>query len=507
MLFNSFGFLFAFLPVTLAVWLFLQKRAGLRIALSWLVIASLFFYAVWDVRYLAVLLTSISINFWLGGRILHARQQAAEARAGLWLKLGIGFNLLVLGGFKYTYFLAANLFGLFQAAPPFDPIVLPLAISFVTFQKIAYLVDCRRGQVQRHDALDYLFFVSFFPQLIAGPIVHHKPLIAQANTDSNPLFSQKEALVTGFSFLALGLFKKTILADSLARYASPVFELAKQATPGGEAAWQAMLAYTLQLYFDFSAYSDMAIGLALMFGFKLPVNFFSPYKATSIIDFWRRWHMTLSSFLRDYLYIPLGGNRHGEFKRYRNLWLTMLLAGIWHGAGWNFMLWGALHGSMLLINHFWHHLLKSRPTLAKAWQTLPDAIMTVLTFLLVAFAWILFRANDMNSAWHMYAALLQPFSGNPMPALPWHAPAQLAEGLLSASPDLAWAWIGIGLLTVWCLPNSVQLLSYDANANVRLKTIGARMQIALGIGCGTCFWLALKWMAVRPATEFLYFNF
>ncbi|MCH8621925.1 MBOAT family protein [Undibacterium sp. TS12] len=507
MLFNSFAFLFVFLPVTLAVWFLLKKNIGLRTALSWLVLASLVFYAVWDVRYLAVLLTSISINFWLGGRILKARESVQDKQAGLWLKAGVSFNLLVLGGFKYTYFLASNLFALFGTATPIDPIVLPLAISFVTFQKIAYLVDCRRGHVQRHNALDYLFFVSFFPQLIAGPIVHHKPLIAQTRGDANPLFAQKEALITGFCFLALGLFKKTILADSMSRYASPVFELARQTVPGGEAAWQAMLAYSLQLYFDFSAYSDMAIGLALMFGFKLPVNFFSPYKATSVIDFWRRWHMTLSSFLRDYLYIPLGGNRHGQVRRYRNLWLTMLLAGVWHGAGWNFFLWGAVHGSMLLLNHFWHHCLQARPALNRLWDKLPSIISIAFTFILVAFAWVLFRASDLGSASHMYTALLHPLSGTHLPSIPWQSMAQVLESMLGTGPDAGWIWITTGLIIVWALPNTNELLSYDPAPNVAVSKIAPSRQLRLGILAGVCFWFALKWMAVRPATEFLYFNF
>ncbi|MFZ6875197.1 MBOAT family O-acyltransferase [Undibacterium sp. Di27W] len=507
MLFNSFGFLFLFLPVTLAIWWLCQKKFGLRLALAWLALASLVFYAVWDIRYLVVLLSSISINFWLGGRILQAKQEHKDKLASHWLKAGIGFNLLVLGGFKYTYFLLANLFAVFHAAPPIDPIVLPLAISFVTFQKIAYLVDCRRGDVRRHTALDYLFFVSFFPQLIAGPIVHHKPLIAQTRPDDNPLFKQKEAVITGLTFLALGLFKKTILADSMARYASPVFDLARQATPGGEAAWQAMLAYTLQLYFDFSAYSDMAIGLALMFGFKLPINFLSPYKAVSIIDFWRRWHMTLSSFLRDYLYIPLGGNRQGQFKRYRNLWLTMLLAGIWHGAGWNFFLWGALHGSMLLINHFWQHVLQGSTVIRRLWHKLPKIISIAFTFLLVALAWVLFRAPDMTSATHMYSALLQPMSGAHLPALPWQNIAQVAESLLSTSADAGWLWVGIGMLIVWCLPNTTELLAYDPLPNVAIPPLSERRQIMLGLIAGAGLWFALKWMAVRPATEFLYFNF
>ncbi len=504
MLFNSFAFLFLFLPITIAVWQLLRRQTGLRVALGWLVLASLFFYAVWDIRYLSVLLTSICINFWIGGRILTAKQRNDEPIAKRWMIAGISFNLLLLGGFKYAYFLASNLFTAFHLPPPFSPLVLPLAISFITFQKIAYLVDCRRGLVIHHNVLDYLFFVSFFPQLIAGPIVHHKPLIAQTLEGKNLLFGQTEKMVTAFAFFSIGLFKKVILADSLARYASPVFELAQNTVPGGEAAWQAMLAYTLQLYFDFSGYSDMAIGLALLFGFKLPINFASPYKATSIIDFWRKWHITLSDFLRDYLYIPLGGNRKGNIAHYRNLWLTMLLAGVWHGAGWNFILWGALHGTLLLLNHAWRNMLDKMPRVAMIWRRIPVIFPGSLTFLMVAFAWVLFRATDLISAARLYSALLHPFSGTALPTLPWHSAGQMLEGFLGAAPDLGWIWVSVGLLIVVMLPNSAKLLSYDPTPNTALKL---NLRFTIGLLSGTCLWLALKWMAVRPATEFLYFNF
>lgn len=504
MLFNSFIFISGFLPVTLLIWWLLNMTMGIRIAMVWLVLASLFFYAAWDIRFLSVLLTSVIINFWLGGLILAAADRQSDERAKYWMIVGVSFNLLVLGCFKYAYFLTSNLFSLFDQAMPFDAPILPLAISFVTFQKIAYLVDCRRGMVAKHDPIDYLFFVSFFPQLIAGPIVHHRPLIAQISQNINPLFRQKEIFVVGFSFFSLGLFKKVVLADSLARYATPVFELAKQTMPGGEAAWQAMLAYTLQLYFDFSGYSDMAIGLALLFGFKLPVNFSSPYKASSIIDFWRRWHMTLSSFLRDYLYIPLGGNRRGSIARYRNLWLTMLIAGLWHGAGWNFLFWGALHGSFILLNHAWRGLLKNMPSLASIWRHVPAFFSVGLTFLLVALAWVLFRASDLSAAEHIYTALLQPFGGSSLPSVPWRSAGQLAESFFAATPDVGWLWVSIGLFIVTLMPNSAQLLVYDPTPNTPLQT---NSRFTLGLLTGTCIWLALKWMAVRPASEFLYFNF
>jgi alginate O-acetyltransferase complex protein AlgI len=504
MLFNSFLFIGVFLPITLALWWLLKIKVGIRIALAWLVLASLFFYAYWDVRYLFILMTSVGVNFWLGGKILAAKNFRLDRRAKHWMVIGVSFNLLVLGGFKYAYFLASNLFALADLPAPFASPALPLAISFVTFQKIAYLVDCRRGLVARHDALDYLFFVSFFPQLIAGPIVHHKPLIAQVSQNKNPLFTQPEIFLAGFSFFSIGLFKKVVLADSLARYATPVFDLARHAVPGGEAAWQATLAYTLQLYFDFSGYSDMAIGLALLFGFKLPINFYSPYQATSIIEFWRRWHMTLSTFLRDYLYIPMGGNRHGAIARYRNAWVTMLLAGLWHGAGWNFLLWGALHGLLILLNHLWRNAVLKFSLVAAIARRIPTVFMIGISFFLVALAWVLFRSPDLLTASNMYQALLHPLSGNALPTPLWHSIGAMLEGMTSASGEMGWPWVTLGLVVVMLLPSTAKLLSYDATPNT---AYAIKPRFALGLLAGSCFWLALKWIAVRPPTEFLYFNF
>ena len=502
MLFNSFSFIFVFLPLTWLAATAARRLAGMRLEQAAICLASLIFYAMWDVRFLPVLLGSIGVNFWLGRRILRARAQPG-GNAGRWLAAGVGFNLLVLGFFKYAYFIAANLASLWGAPPPFAPVVLPLAISFVTFQKIAYLVDCRRGLVLRHDALDYLFFVSFFPQLIAGPIVHHRPLIAQADPRANPLFAEPAARAAAFVFFAIGLFKKVVLADSLARYATPVFELARQSDPSGADAWQAMLAYTLQLYFDFSGYSDMAIGLALLFGFRLPVNFASPYRAASLIEFWRRWHMTLSAFLRDYLYIPLGGNRGGSFQRHRNLMLTMLLAGLWHGAGWTFIAWGAVHGALLLVNHAWRALLGRAPVLAAVWGACPRMVHVGLTFGCVSLAWVLFRAHDLAAAGRLYAALLPAHWT--LPAWPpWSDPGGLLEAFLAARPPAGGLWIGLGLAIVWIMPNAARLLAYDPTPNTPWR---GKPGFALGLLAGLAFWAALKWMAVQPPTEFLYFNF
>ncbi len=501
MLFNSFDFIFVFLPVVWTASRLARKAGGMRLALAAISLASLIFYAMWNVRYLPILLGSIAVNFWLGRQILRARDHSNQPASKRWFVAGLCFNLLVLGCFKYSYFIASNLAALAGAEPPFAPIVLPLAISFVTFQKIAYLADCRRGAVLRHDALNYLFFVSFFPQLIAGPIVHHRALIAQVDPAANPLFRQPAARASAMFFFAAGLFKKVVLADSLARYVTPVFELARHQTPSSLDAWQGMLGYTLQLYFDFSGYSDMAIGLALLFGFRLPVNFASPYQAASLIDFWRRWHMTLSAFFRDYVYVPLGGNREGRGRHYRNLLITMLLGGLWHGAGWTFIVWGAAHGFLLLCNHAWRALLERAAGLAAIWRACPRLVPAALTFACVALGWVVFRAPDLTAAGRLFAAL--PPTGS-WSAPTWPDAADLFEAFLAARPPAAWLWIGVGLAIVWTMPNAARLAAYDPTPNAPWL---ARPGLKLGLLTGVAFWAALKWMAVQPPTEFLYFNF
>lgn len=504
MLFNSFHFLFLFLPITFAVWQFLKYKINIRIALVWLSSASLFFYAMWDVSYLFILLTSIGINFFLGGRILSANRHQKTTLAKSWMVTGVFFNLSVLGGFKYSYFAISNLFHLFNQPSPIDPIVLPLAISFVTFQKIAYLIDCRRGNVREHNALDYIFFVSFFPQLIAGPIVHHKPLIVQTKFEQVPSLKYSTAIVAGLTFLSIGLFKKVIFADSFARYATPVFDFAQHSIPTLELSWQAMLAYTLQLYFDFSGYSDMAIGLALLFGFKLPINFLSPYKATSFIDFWRRWHITLSTFLRDYLYIPLGGNKNGKINHLRNLLITMLLAGIWHGAGWTFLLWGIFHGTLLISNQILRNFSLIFPHVNIINHSFFTSFKIFITFIFIAFGWVLFRSTDLSTAFNMYSGLFNFTDTFHLSHPNWQSLGELIENFLSTSTNMAWIWICIGLFIVMIFPSSSQLMKYEPNPH---STYEVKPLFIHGIVIGVGFWFVFKWMAVRPATEFLYFNF
>ena len=335
MLFNSYEFIFLYLPVVFIGFFFIG-RYNFRFAALWLAAVSLFFYGWWNPKFVVLLLGSILFNFGAGYLISHAK--IAEKSKSIFF-ISIIANLALLGVFKYAnFFIAtANTFG--TQWDSLD-IILPLGISFFTFTQIAYLVDVYRGIAREYDFIYYLLFVTWFPHLIAGPVLHHKQMMPQFASPSiykpNP-----ESIAVGLTLFSFGLFKKVMLADQFALYANPVFaDAAKGAQPMFNEAWIGVLAYTLQLYFDFSGYSDMAIGLSRIFNVKLPLNFDSPYKAGNIIDFWRRWHMTLSKFLRDYLYVPLGGNRKGPTRRHLNLLATMLLGGLWHGAGWNFVLWG-----------------------------------------------------------------------------------------------------------------------------------------------------------------------
>lgn len=355
MLFNSYSFLLFFLPVVLAGFYAIGIWHHARSAQLWLIGASFFFYGWWDYHFLVLLIFSILFNFGVGRRLALSVLPAPGDTGRYWLLVsGISVNLALIGYYKYAGFLSDAIAMMSGADFHLTGIVLPLAISFFTFQQIAFLVDAYRHEAEEFDFQNYVLFVTFFPQLIAGPIVHHKEMMPQF---SRLKIGQDfwESFAVGLSVFIIGLFKKAVLADGFAIYATPVFDLSLTGQKiDFLTAWAGALAYTFQLYFDFSGYSDMAIGLGLMFGIRLPLNFFSPYKALNIIEFWRRWHMTLSRFLRDYLYFPLGGNRKGKARRYINLMLTMVLGGLWHGAGWTFVLWGSLHGSYLIINHGWH---------------------------------------------------------------------------------------------------------------------------------------------------------
>tara|TARA_Y100001934_G_C12382349_1_gene793190 strand:+ start:5692 stop:7068 length:1377 start_codon:yes stop_codon:yes gene_type:complete len=385
LLFNSQIFLAVFLPICLAGYYLLARSLVVR--QWWLIAASCFFYAFWEPRLLPLLVVSIVVNWFFA--IAAARWFARWLLVG-----GVALNLAVLAFFKYADFFAGSLAALLSISHDSFNIILPLGISFFTFQQISYLIDLRRGQASPYGFTDYALYVSFFPQLIAGPIVRHHEIIGQY-TLSPMRAGLNRRLAYGLVLLSIGLAKKLLFADEAAEIADPIFAAAAGATVASTSAWAGVLAFTVQIYYDFSGYSDMAIGLALMFGLTLPVNFNAPYTATSVRDFWRRWHITLSTFLRDYLYVPLGGSRHGQARLIAALLVTMLLGGLWHGAAWTFVAWGAVHGLALVVAHGWRGL---------GW-TMPSVVGWALTMLTVMAAWVLFRAPDFATATSMYQSM------------------------------------------------------------------------------------------------------
>ncbi len=455
MLFNSYVFVLLFLPLSVLGFLGFARWGHRHLAIGWLVLASLFFYGWWNPPYLGLILGSILFNYTVG---------LVLARPGLprkaLLVLGVAVNLSLLGYFKYANFFVNNLNAAAGTHLHLAPIVLPLAISFFTFQQITYLVDSFRGETHEYNFLHYCLFVTFFPQLIAGPIVHHREMLPQFKRDEIYRFHH-DSLAVGLTIFIFGLFRKVVLADTLALYATPVFTLAREGgVPTFFEAWGGVLAYTFQLYFDFSGYSDMAIGLGAMLGIRLPMNFNSPYKATSIIDFWRRWHMTLSRFLHEYVYIPLGGNRRGRPRRYVNLMVTMLLGGLWHGAGWTFVLWGALHGVYLVINHAWRALRRGRQGGGLGARVTSRG----LTFLAAVLGWVFFRAESFPAAMRM----LKSMAGEAGISLPYALREHLGSipglgfgGMFYhrlANWDAGIFWLLAAGAIVWFTPNTQRLM-------------------------------------------------
>lgn len=383
MLFNSYEYLLLFLPATFFIYFFLLQKRFIAGAKGFLIFASLFFYAWWNIDYLPVILATILFNFVVGSQLSKRQQKSENRLAILWV--GILANLGLLAYFKYANFVMENASRLVgQAYSPVD-IVLPLAISFFTFQQIAYLIDSYRGETREYDFLNYTIFVTFFPQLIAGPIVHHREMMPQFFSRWN-LVKNPRNIAAGLFLISIGLFKKVIIADFFSRWAGMGFDQAEKLYL--LEAWATSLCYTFQLYFDFSGYTDMAVGAALLFNIRLPVNFNSPYKALNIQDFWRRWHITLSRFLRDYIYIPLGGNRRGEYRALSNILVTFIIGGIWHGAGWTFIFWGLLHGLALIVFRLW----------SKLGIVLPRLLAWFITFNFINIAWVFFRARSWDDA-------------------------------------------------------------------------------------------------------------
>ncbi len=492
MLFNSHLFLFGFLPLVLLAVFALGRLFGLRGALTALTIASIGFYGWWDWHNLVLLIPSLMVNFTFG-RLLTRDAERAGGRAsrGL-LAVAIGFNLLLLGYFKYTDFILSTASTLTGVAFTLRHIVLPLGISFFTFEQIAYVVDSSKGRARPYGFLEYCVFVTFFPHLIAGPIIQHDELLSQM--DARICTPRAENLALGFSMLAIGLFKKVALADTIARHVGPVYDASAAApVPTLAAAWLATVAYSIQLYFDFSGYSDMAIGLARMFNLKLPANFDSPYRAHNIIDFWRRWHLTLSRFLRNYLYIPLGGNRGGPARRHLNLLLTMLLGGLWHGAGWGFVLWGGLNGLYLVLNHLWRQAwgLPKDNAAPRQWWRLELGL--TVTFLLIMFSRVFFRTSSLAGAGRVLSGLA----------------GQGGLGLSLLRTE--WVWVlFLAALYAWCryAPNTQQWLA-TKDPVLRPVEGAPKWQVvfttrwALGLAALT----ATSLLLLNRVSEFLYFQF
>jgi len=498
MLFNSYAFLFLFLPLALLVFYGLRRRGWLGASVASLTLASIAFYTYWRPQDTIVLLGSVLFNF----AVARALVQQSAGRSRLLLALGIAGNLGALCYFKYFNFMAANLAATGDIAVFARSIVMPIGISFFTFTQIAYLVDCHRSRSSERNLVNYALFVTIFPHLIAGPIIHHAQMRPQF-VDLARKAIDPELIKMGILVFVIGLAKKVLFADNLVLGADAVFNAADHGDSlGTAAAWIGVVSYTLQIYFDFSGYSDMAIGLALLFGLRLPVNFNSPYKSRSIIEFWQRWHITLSAWLRDYLYIPLGGNRHGESARLRNIFVTMLLGGLWHGAGWTFVIWGALHGAYIVVNHA---LQSGKGRAARPVDAYPAAAAKqAATLLLVMLAWVFFRAKTVPGALLVLQSLAPATVATiaPPPAL---------------GPVLAF-WILAGGAIALLAPNTQQLVRYSDRlaeplrlppGPTRSALFGARPGLpatpAVAIACGLVFAIAFAQLW-RPQI-FIYFNF
>jgi alginate O-acetyltransferase complex protein AlgI len=478
MLFNSYAFIFLFLPIAL-IGYFALGRLGHLAPVIWLALASLAFYSASNWQFVLLLLASIAFNYTVG-LLLISKPRRTVPRFAV-LTVGVAGDLLVLGYFKYAGFLATNLDAVFSTGFTLN-VLLPVGISFYTFTQVAFLVDAYRGNVAHYRLPHYALFVSYFPHLIAGPILHHKDMIPQFERAAAKR-PDPHLILCGLIIFAIGLFKKTCLADGIQPLVSLAFG---PNAPSFDQAWIGALAYTFQLYFDFSGYSDMAIGISLMFGIFLPLNFNSPYKATSIIDFWRRWHMTLSQFLRDYLYIPLGGNRHGRTLRYVNLMITMVLGGLWHGAAWTFVIWGALHGAYLCINHAWNNF---GPAVSPRFAPLANTAAFILTFLSVVVAWVFFRADSLSTAIYVLSRMADP--------------TQIAFG----RGEMAYtAFIMAYAVIAWFAPNTQTIMGYDHKNRTVGEALGAWQKRPVFLYAAAAV-LAFGILGIQQHSEFIYFRF
>lgn len=526
MLFNSLPFIFLFLPISLFVYQIINRRGLLQFSVFWLLLSSLFFYAYWNVNFLPVLLGSILVNFLIGRRIFS--EQGTQSRKNL-LILGVVFNIGLLVYFKYSNFMLDNVnwllrssstmteaglpigFGLLIVGPLVykfhqlqkntwawllglafivlavgyydqangilsgvqwflttkvhaSQIVLPIGISFFTFTQIAFLVDVYLGKASEYRLKNYALFVSYYPHLLAGPIIHHAEMMPQFTSTENKTIDFRN-IYLGLGLFTMGLFKKVVIADTFAIWANGGYS--NVAHLGFLQAWATVLSYTFQLYFDFSGYTDMAIGISLLLNIKLPINFNSPYKSLNIQEFWRRWHITLSRFLKNYLYIFIGGNRVSESKILRNFLIVFLIGGIWHGAGWTFIVWGILHGVAISVRHLWGRLNIAMPSVL-AW---------LMTFLFINIAWVFFRAPSMQSA----LTMLQD-------CISWHNFSMINPLMIAA--------LVAGFVLCVFVKNS--------NEMIASKVMAWKVTPIL---LGSAFLISIYILLIRNSSAFLYFQF
>ena len=482
MLFNSYEFIFLFLPITLILYFWLNKYNKNRLAKAWLVIASLYFYSYFHKSYLILITISILVNYFIGQKLSSDKYNIIQRK--ILLIIGIVFNLGGLGYFKYYDFFVSNINTLLGTNFTLLHILLPLGISFFTFQQLSFIVDSYKRYDLTYDFLDYCLFVTFFPQLIAGPIVLPTEMLPQFEAEENKKINW-ENMNKGLYIFSIGLAKKVIIADTIANFANAGFDMMDKLN--FVEAWLTSISYTLQLYFDFSGYCDMAIGIGLMFNIILPANFNSPYKSTNIQEFWKRWHMTLGRFMTNYLYIPLGGNRKGEVKTLRNLFIVFLASGIWHGAGWNFIIWGMLHGICIVIHRVWKN----------SGRKLNKLIGWFITINLVNIFWVFFRAQTVTDAMKVIKGM---FDVNNLYYILTHL--KIIGDLTRSYRELTNNNLGNGInILIFIFGILIVLFRKNSSEKVKAYKLEVRSNIEITI------YMTLGIFLLTQVSEFLYFNF
>lgn len=471
MLFNSYIFIFAFFPICIAAWYLLNHFKKYTLGKISLLISSLIFYAYYNVNYAFIIISSILVNYLLSYIMICSKKQVLRKFA---FAFGLLFNIGLIAYYKYADFMIDNINVLFKTDLPLLHILMPLGISFFTFQQLSYVIDSYKKDIPQYSLLDYSVFVLFYPQLIAGPIVLHDEIIPQISSKTNKAFDFK-IFSRGFYLFTLGLAKKVLVADFLSRFSSFAFDATSQIT--GMDAWIGVLAYTFQIYFDFSGYCDMASGIANMYGMELPMNFNSPYKAIDIIDFWDRWHITLTRFFTRYIYIPLGGSRKGTVRTYLNILIVFLVSGVWHGAGWNYILWGLLHGAANILNRIFKKPIKKIPIISR-----------IATFFFVSITWVFFRAKNVPYALEMLKNMFS-FSS--------FAVSDTIKGNLSFVPG---PWYIIALVLIGIV---IYFSMFSKNALERSE----RFTPKLLNGVLTIILFVFSVLQLSQVSEFLYFNF